>query len=246
MAINLISATLAVGALGTAATGLVDTTKVFAGGISHAGFGYIRELMDRSIPSGTGPAGTAPAGTGPADAGASPAASGLSSADMVDTLLANWMNGMETGAQKAIAKSFLKMHFNPSTAATLARLTHVDAGLLTVVANKLAAMSPLETPEADVYGRFDFALSALVDRAYERADQFYRNSCKALAAIFAVALALAGDYSLTAASDHPLTWVLPCWQAVIIGLIATPLAPVAKDIANAIQTASDAVSAVKG
>jgi hypothetical protein len=33
---------------------------------------------------------------------------------------------------------------------------------------------------------------------------------------------------------------------VIIGLIATPLAPVAKDIANAIQTASDAIGSVKG
>ena len=41
MAINGYEATLAVGALGTAATGLVDTTKVFAGGMSRAGFGYI-------------------------------------------------------------------------------------------------------------------------------------------------------------------------------------------------------------
>jgi hypothetical protein len=78
----------------------------------------------------------------------------------------------------------------------------------------------------------------MVDRAYERADQLYRNSCKALACAFAVALAFLGDAQLN--------WAIPGWQALIVGLVATPLAPMAKDIANAIQTASDAVGSVKG
>ena len=222
MSVNLVSATLAVGALGTAATGLVDTTKVFSGGISRAGFGYIEQLIARTVPQASG---TQPG-------------SGLTTNDILQTLLANWMNGMETGAQKAIAKSFIKMHLNPATADALAKQTNVDSALLTSVAAKLALMSPLIPAEADTYGRFDVALSALVDRAYERGDQFYRNCCKALAAVFAVALAIAGDYTLN--------WTVPCWQAVIVGLVATPLAPIAKDIANAIQTASDAVQSVKG
>ena len=50
MSVNLVSATLAVGALGTAATGLVDTTKAFSGGISRAGFGYIKQLIARTVP----------------------------------------------------------------------------------------------------------------------------------------------------------------------------------------------------
>jgi hypothetical protein len=222
MPINLPQATLAVGALGSAATGLVDTTKVFAVGISHAGFGYIKQLIARTVPKASG---TQPA-------------TGLTTDDILETLLANWMNGMDTGAQKAIARSFIKMHLNPATAAALAKEANVDPDSLISVAKKLASMDSLQTAEADTYGRFDVAISALVDRAYERGDQFYRNSCKALAALFSVALALAGDYSLSG--------VLPWWQAVVIGLIATPLAPVAKDIANAIQTASDAVGAVKG
>jgi predicted NAD/FAD-binding protein len=81
----------------------------------------------------------------------------------------------------------------------------------------------------------------MIDRAYERADQLYRNSCKALACLFAVVLALLGNSGLD--------YLIPksqWWEVVIIGLIATPLAPVAKDIANAIQTASDAVKSVKG
>jgi hypothetical protein len=229
MSISLPQATLAVGALGSAATGLVDTTKVFVGGMSRAGFGYIQQFLDRTVPPGN----STNVGTG------------LQNTDVRDTLFANWVNGMESGAQKVIAKSFVKMHFNPSTAAALAKQTNVDPDALTAVAEKLAALAPLTTGEADVYGRFDFALSALVDQAYERGDQFYRNCCKALASLFAVALAVTADCSISHA-NHGTVWLLPLWQAVIIGLISTPLAPVAKDIANAIQTASDAVRSVKG
>jgi hypothetical protein len=232
MSIDLVQATLAIGALGTAATGLVDTTKVVAGGISRAGFGYIKQLISKMV----GQQGTAVAGAG------------LLPADILETLLANWLNGMETGAQKAIAKSFVKLHLNPLTVAALAKETNVDANTLLTVAQKLTAVdsqspagsSGLTPVEADTYGRFDLSLTAMVDRAYERADQFYRNSCKALACAFAVVLAFAGNNTL------PLAQQLPGWQVLIIGLIATPLAPLAKDIVNAIQTASDAVRSVKG
>jgi hypothetical protein len=49
MAFNWYQAILAIGVLGTAATGLVDTTKVFGGGISRAGFGYIKRLIARTV-----------------------------------------------------------------------------------------------------------------------------------------------------------------------------------------------------
>jgi hypothetical protein len=222
MVINWYQATLAIGALGTAASGLVDTTKVFAGGISRAGFGYIKHLIARTA----GRLNDAQVGAG------------LTTKDILSTLLANWMNGMETGAQKAIAKSFIKLHFTPATAEALARETNVSSEALAGVAQKLAAVQPLNTAESDAFGRFDLALSAMVDRAYERADQLYRNLCKAVAAIFAIVLAFVGNTQLSTP--------LPTWEVVIIGLVATPLAPVAKDIANAIQTASDAVKSVKG
>lgn len=223
MAVNWYQAALAIGALGTAATGLVDTTKVFWGGMSRVGFGYIEHLIDRTVGRANG--------TGPS--------SGLTTKDILATLLANWMNGMETGAQKAIAKSFVKLHLNPSTAGALARETNVSPDELTAVAQKLASIQPLSTEESDTFGRFDLALSAMVDRAYERADQLYRNSCKFLALVLAVTLAFVANAQLGA--NH-----LPGWEVLIIGLIATPLAPIAKDIANAIRTASDAVGSVKG
>lgn len=193
--------------------------------MSHVGFGYIKKLIARTVGNvGGGQAGT-----------------GLAMDDILGTLLANWINGMETGAQKAIAKSFIKLHFNESTAAALAQQTNVAPDKLANVAGKLASVQALTPAESDAYGRFDLALSAMIDRAYERADQLYRNSCKALACAFAVILAFLGNSQLTVPFKG---WGL--LEVLIIGLIATPLAPVAKDIANAIQTASDAVKSVKG
>lgn len=236
MSLSLPQATLAIGALGTAATGLVDSTKAFWGGMSRAGFGFIQSVVVRLVPQ-----------TPHTDFG-----TGLSREDILDTLRANWMNGMDTASQKSIAKSFIKLHFNSATAERLAKETNVNIALLQQVAAKMPISSqsttgpsepqPLTAIESDTFGRFDLALSALVDKAYERGDQWYRNWCKVLAAAFAVGLAFAGNYSLGLHHDP----YIPAWQALIIGLVATPLAPVAKDIANAIQTASDTMQTLKG
>src|SRR5438105_9866405 len=180
MPLDLEQATLAVGALGTAALALVDTTKVVGGGISRAGFRYIKDVASRLVLLATP--------TGPA---------GLHGDDIVATLRANWMNGVSMADQKAAAKALIKLHFTPSTAAQLARETNVDPAILASVASKLSSATPLTLEESDVYGRFDLAIAAMLDYAYQRGDQFYRNSCKTLAAVFAVALAVAGNQELT-------------------------------------------------
>jgi hypothetical protein len=226
MALDLPQVTLAVGALGTAATGLVDTSKVFgAYGTSRVGFTFIKKTIDRLLPI---------------DSNAQHG--GLVREDILDTLLANWLNGMDSASQKAAASSFVKLHLNTDTAPMLARATNVDATTLNSVANKMAmagkSEGALTTEEADTFGRFDLAVAALVDKAYQRADQRYRNTCKFLACLVAIALALLAN---TQIESH-----LPIWQAVLIGLVATPLAPIAKDIASAIQTASNTLGKVKG
>jgi hypothetical protein len=70
-------------------------------------------------------------------------------------------------------------------------------------------------------------LTAVLDQGYERADQIYRNSAKGLSVIVAVALAIIGSYSLYGSFDH----LAP---AVLIGLAATPVALIAKDLASAL------------
>ncbi len=228
--------TLAVGALGTAATGLVDTTKVFSGGLSQAGFGHIRTMMAKLYLT-------------------SESTPGLPLNDVLDTLLANWMNGMKLADQKSAAKSLIKLQFNSSTAKGYAALAHVDPVALGQVADNMAnAISAGASPAAgaaapaspaamtaamsDAFGRFDLALTARIDQGYQRADQLYRNSAKAMASVFAVALAFAGNVSLPTPLPH---W----WMPLLVGLIATPLAPIAKDLSSAISTAATALQSIR-
>jgi hypothetical protein len=221
--VDLAQVALAVGGLGTAAYGLVDASKGFGGGISNRGFGDIKKVISKLIPAH-------PAGKSEASAVA------LSSA--LDTLRANWLNGMALGDQKSVAKALIKLNLTEATAADMAAATGVDANILTSIAAKLVTAETLTPRETDVYGRFDLLLSALLDQGYQRADQRYRNSAKIAAVPIAVILAVVGAYTVYGSNAY-------FWQAFLAGLAATPLAPVAKDVASAIQAGTKVAQSLK-
>jgi hypothetical protein len=206
----------AIGGLGTAAFGLVDASKVFGGGVNHIGFRGIRSAVLELTYAGQ-----------PMNA--------LSQSKIVATLQANWMNGTELGSQKAIAKSLIKLSLSPQNAPRLAQVTGVDSGVLTAIATSIAAGTPLSSAESDVFARFDLIVTALLDEAYQRSNQIYRNWTRALAAAVAVVLAMAGGVVL-----H----IDPA-QSLLIGLLATPLAPIAKDIATALAMAANSLQLAK-
>jgi hypothetical protein len=223
----------AVGGLGTAAFGLVDATKVFGGGINHAGFGRIQARIKSLMPE---------VGDG---------RNAVTQADALKTLKGNWFNGTDLSSQKAIAKSLIKMHLNPSNAAALARATNVDPDVLTAVTAKIASgasLSPaaaaastaLTAAESDAFGRFDLIVTALLDETYQMADQAYTNGARALAVVFSIGLALAGAWML-----DPNSFLSHIKEAVIVGLVATPLAPIAKDLSSSLAAAVNAMQAVR-
>lgn len=207
---------LAIGSLGTAAYGLIDVTKGFGGGISNRGFGDIKKVISNFIPS---------------DSGGKSAASALALPSVLSTLRANWLNGMALGDQKSIAKALVKLNLTSASAKGMAAAAGVEGDLLTSVADKVATGASLSQQETDVYGRFDLLLAAALDQGYQRADQRYRNSAKLLAVPVAVALAMLGEWAI---SGTGLTST-DALRAFIGGLLATPLAPVAKDLSSAIQ-----------
>jgi hypothetical protein len=202
---------LAIGSLGTAAYGFVDISKGFGGGVSNRGFGDIKKVVSKFISSDSG------------------SALGLDS--VLATLRANWLNGMALADQKSVAKALIKLNLTSATAKRMADATGVNADLLKGVADKLASGKDLSHEETDVYGRFDLLLSAMLDQGYQRADQRYRNSAKLLAVPVAVVLALLGAWAIS--GDHLTSG--DAWRACIAGLLATPLAPIAKDLSSAIQ-----------
>lgn len=220
----------AVAALGTAALGLVDSTKVLYGGLSNAGFSYIRQAVTRLAGSADGASG-APA-----------AAFGW--ADTLRTLRANWMNGMAKSDQKAAAKALIRLNLTPESAAQMASIVGIAGASFPAAVDKLYAGKPLGPDELGALGRFDAIVSAMLDEAYERADQAYRNAAKFAAAVIAVALAITGGAVL-----H--TGAVSYWNstdlvvAILVGLVSTPLAPVAKDLATALTAATRAVGVVR-
>lgn len=100
-------------------------------------------------------------------------------------------------------------------------------------------------------GRFDAMIDARLDGGYERADQFYRNSAKALAAVFAIILASAGEALIQVSRGIPFGFCEFVTSggfllAVLVGAVSVPLAPIAKDISTALQTAVKAMQAAGG
>jgi hypothetical protein len=226
----------AIGGLGTAAYGLVDASKGVMGGVSNAGFSFIREAVAPLIGAADGSAEKqAPTGVGPQD--------------ILRTLRANWLNGVAKADQKAIAKSLIRLTITPDNAPRLAARTGVDPKELTAVADRIRAGTPLLPQDVNVLGRFDAIVSALLDEGYERGDQQYRNTSKLAAALVAIVLAVVagGIIDNVSNSVQAMTYLASrdCLVAILVGAIATPLAPVAKDLSSSLAAAVKALSSTK-
>jgi hypothetical protein len=218
---NILGFIAAAGGLGTAAMGLVDASKALWGGPSNFGFGYVEAALEPFLVPSNGDGGP-----------------GFGKTKILCTLKSNWVNGVAKADQKAKAKSLIHLELTQGNAARLAAAAGVDATKLASLAGNTAAGATPTPDEINVLGQFDAVLSAVLDAAYERGDQKYRNACKAIGSLIAIVLAgIAG-------------WLVygnwrELWISVLVGASATPLAPVAKDLASALQAAATAVSLAK-
>ncbi len=219
--------------LGTAAIGLVDASKAFCGGQSNFGFGFIKTAIERFLPA--------------VDDG--PQAFGK--ADILRTLKSNWINGVPAADQKAKARAMIHLRLTRGDAPALAALAGVKPEVLTSVAQKAMTGDDVTKAEIAVLGQFDAVLAAVLDEAYERADQRYRNTAKLLAVVVAMVLAVGAAWliqappALGAPPPPPYLGSGRFWLAVLVGLVSAPLAPVAKDLATSLQNAISAVRAAK-
>lgn len=228
----------AIGALGTASFALVDTTKIARnGGISNSGFSCIESAVQQFFPGATRKSKSRP-----------PFSELQTASDerkLLDILHGHWINGSALGDQKAIAKSLIKLRLTPQTAEHFAAATSVDGRVLSQVASKMTEGVELSPQEVNALGRFDLALTAILDEGYQRADQKYRNSARVLASGVAVVLAVLGGLSVTETAAAAYFWSAEMGRAVLCGLLATPLAPVAKDLANALAAGVKVAQSLK-
>jgi hypothetical protein len=211
----------AAGALGTAAFGLVDASKAFWGGMSNPGFGYIRKAVETLLATAGG-------------------AAAFGRTEIMATLRANWLNGVPKAVQKATAKSLIHLMLTPETAPAMAAAVGVNADHLTLAARHIQNDEAVTEQDMRVLGTYDVMASAVLDFGYERADQFYRNTTKLAAAGCAIVLAVAARWLMDGTFNRD-----SLLMAAIVGVVATPLAPIAKDLATSLTTAAKAVGALK-
>jgi hypothetical protein len=218
---QLIALISAIGALGTAAFSLVDATKVAGGGLSRVGLGDLKRAA-RPYHVALEEA------LGKDDEG-KPA--------WEQVLSAHWMNGRPRDEQKAILKGLIRLGLSPKSAGALADPAHVDRAQLTVAAQKLERGDELETADINVLGRLDASVDAQLDAAFDRADQRYRNWSRVVAGFVAVGLSLLAAWALEEFDQWPV--------ALLVGLLAVPFAPIAKDLVSSLQAAAATLRATK-
>jgi hypothetical protein len=155
---------------------------------------------------------------------------------------ANWIAGVPKAEQKAKVEALIRLGLTPQTAAAVAPVARVNAEALSVAVAKLERGEPLTEADLNVIGRMNAVVEALMDAAFEAADQQYRNSCRLLAGLSAIGLAVGAWLLWPAATANARP---SFWTAFAVGLLAVPIAPVAKDLTSALSAAMQALKSVR-
>lgn len=208
---------LAVGALGTAAYGIVDGFK-FSEKFAASGFERIKSTLGGPVFMSLANA----YGTGFEDFLRAQYAKGRSGGEVVQSL----RQGVRVGLTEGNAKEM---------AIALGGL--VDGEKLTRIAGKIETGKDLTVDEQATLSRFELALDARIDAGLALAENRYVATMQGWAAVVAVGLALVGRWSIIPAGMTGSDYVI----AIVAGIIAVPIAPIAKDVAKGLQAAVKAV-----
>ena len=259
--LDLSKAVLAIGSLGTAAYGVVDATKAFGGGISNRGFGDIKKVVSRFIPASPGAADDAPAlslqsglatlranwlngmalGDQKAIAKAlvklnltRSSASGMAAATGVDAnVLMSIAGKLASGESLTQKETDVFGRFDLLLTAVLDQgYQRADQRYRNSAKLLAAGVSPyLVVPVTILVGA---AVGLLIGVLVQYFD--VQPFIASLAGLFLAAQAIYGSGSLSADT---------LWKAAVCGLLATPLAPIAKDLSSAIQAGAKATQSWK-
>ena len=244
------TAVLAVGALGTAAFGIVDGLKLIPW-IDLAGFERlfsrraarqgrrwpttIRANLDALMP-----ALVLAYGNDVLDVLKAQYRSGRSKGDLPRTLRQGVRIGLGLMPEPAIATLARGLGLPPVTADSAARALVATRGLRPPALGQASPGDqepPITDAERAAIARLETAIDARIDAALVLAETLYVTQTKLVASVVAIAIALGvGRYGVG------VSWPV-CF---IVGLAAVPMAPVAHDVATAVQEAAKAFRAVKG
>ena len=140
-------------------------------------------------------------------------------------------------------RSLIRLGLTEDTAPALAKVGRVDPAALVSVARKLAHGDELEETDLNLLGRLNAVIDTMLETGFERADQQYRNAARVWAGVIAIGLSLAawGIWFIQDRDSAP-TFL----AALAVGVLAVPVAPLAKDLTSGLSAAMQALKASKG
>jgi hypothetical protein len=141
-------------------------------------------------------------------------------ADDRDLLARSLRQGVRVGTTDSNAESIARFLGSLDKVKLAAAIKAADAG------------DDLAPEQRNIIGRFELAADARIESALTLARARYIDSARVAASIVALTLALA-----VGANMPDVSMV----NALIVGLAAVPLAPIAKDVASGIQSAAKAL-----
>lgn len=221
---NLVDIILAAGALGTASFGIVEGLK---GGewlkVGSIGFKKI------------------PAELGPGVMHALEVAYGSNVNHYLESLFRNSKN---TGELSKTIRQGARIGLTKELASELAESVGVvSKDKLVLVAQKLHSGKELDQEERSALGRYELALDSRIDAALANANTKYISGVRKTASAISILISLVVGITLAftqvpeGASYLDLKIAILI-QALVIGIVAVPIAPIAKDIVSAIQSVS--------
>jgi hypothetical protein len=239
----------AVGSLGAAAFGLVESVgKAFAFTIP---FGNDHRRLNWGLPY---------VGMGAVGRAIRPMRKALRCAygdDYMEIIAQQYRSNRSDGSAPDTIRQGVRLGLPFLSAADAAALIgavwHMEGTQSADLAAALQAPAAAPAPGAPVApavalaARFSTALDARITAAFQLADEQYETVAKTLAGVCAVGLALAFNWGLgTHTPAHPFAGKFDWPLAFAIGVVAVPLAPVAKDISTSLQNALTAFKSIGG
>ena len=210
---NLGTIIMATGALGTAAFGIVETLKWTP--LGQFGFGAIVKTLGPVV-------GSLKEAYGP----------------RAEDLLRAQYKGDRSDLARTIRQG-ARVGLNEENAGPMAEFVGVVApDQLQEVARLVRAGKDLPESLQNILARFELALDARIDAAMTLAQNHYVAAMRIAASCISILIAVIMGLVLSQKTPGPDIYLL---QSIVVGLAAVPIAPVAKDLVSAIQSARVAV-----
>jgi len=155
-----------------------------------------------------------------------------------------------SGQLPRILRQGVRIGLNADNAENMARSIGTgDPKDLKTVATELAEGEDIskDTTKRNILGRFEMTVDARIDAALAIADRAYKNGLRMRAFGVSIVLSMTAGYLMyePTKSDAGFLSSQTFILALIVGLTAVPMAPIAKDVAKGLQSASKALGARK-